>query len=202
MHLNDIELPDTAAARAANEVARRFCSSALYAHCVRSYLWGVGYAVRSGVDFDQELLYVAAMLHDIGLTPSFDAHQMPFEEAGGQVAWVFGAAAGWADDRCTRVAEVIEKHMWASVDPFDDAEGHILEVATAIDISGRGLDLVPVELQDEVVAARPRLDLASEFTECFRIQGERKPTSRAAALARAGLADKMVNHPLEPKPRT
>jgi HD domain len=200
MHL-DNACPDTAAALAANQVARRYCSSALYAHSVRSLLWGVAYAEREGLYFDSELFCVAAMLHDVGLTRPFDAHQMPFEEAGGQVAWVFAAAAGWSDDRRNRVAQVIEKHMSPSVDPHEDAEGHLLEVATGIDISGRGLDLIPKALQAEVMTAWPRLDLATEFTECLRLQADRKPTSRAADLTRAGLADALRAHPLEGKLR-
>ena len=113
-------VPDTAAAVAANQVARRYYSPTLYAHSVRSHLWGVAYAKRKGLDFDRELFYVAAILHDVGLTPPFDAHQMPFEEAGGQVAWVFATAAGWPVARRTRVAQVIEKHMWPSVEPLED----------------------------------------------------------------------------------
>jgi hypothetical protein len=92
--------------------------------------------------------------------------------------------------------------MWPSVDPLDDVEGHLLEVATGIDISGRGLDLIPIELQTQVVAAWPRLDLAAEFTECLRVQGERKPTSRAAELTRGGLAHALSNHPLERRQRS
>ncbi len=202
MSLHNMVSPDTAAAVAANQVARRYCSSALYAHSVRSYLWGVAYAERQGLDFDGELFYVAAMLHDVGLTRPFDAHQMPFEEAGGQVAWVFGAAAGWPDGRRTRVAQVIERHMWPAVDVLDDVEGHLLEVATGVDISGRGLELVPLDLQREVAAAWPRLGLTTEFSECMRRQGERKPTSRAADLVRGGLADALRDHPLERNRRT
>jgi hypothetical protein len=202
MSSHNMASPDTAAAVTANQVARRYCSSALYAHSVRSYLWGVAYADREGLRFDGELFYVAAMLHDIGLTQPFDAHRMPFEEAGGQVAWVFAVAAGWADDRRNRVAQVIEKHMWPSVDPSEDAEGHLLEVATGIDISGRGLDLIPLDLQTDILAAWPRFDLAAEFTECLRAQAERKPTSRAADLIRGGLADALRDHPLERRQRT
>jgi hypothetical protein len=197
MRLNEMTAPDTPAALAADEVSRRYCSPALYAHSVRSYLWGVAYAGHGGMEFDRELFYVAAMLHDIGLTEPFDAHEIPFEEAGGQVAWVFGAAAGWPDVRRDRVAQVIEKHMWPSVDPKEDLEGHLLEVATGIDISGRRLDLVPPQLQAEVVTRWPRLDLGRRFTECFRLQAERKPSSRAADLTRSGLAEVMREHPLE-----
>ena len=96
MDLNEIASPDTATALAANQVARRYCSSALYAHSVRSYLWGRCGRAPGRPRFDSELLDVAAMLHDIGLTGPFDAHRMPFEEAGGQLAWGFGAAAGSA----------------------------------------------------------------------------------------------------------
>jgi hypothetical protein len=197
MGLDEMTTPDTPAALAADEVSRRYCSPALYAHTMRSYLWGVAYAEHGGMEFDRELFYVAAMLHDIGLTEPFDAHETPFEEAGGQVAWVFGAAAGWPDVRRDRVAQVIERHMWPSVDPNEDLEGHLLEVATGIDISGRRLDLVPQALQAEVVARWPRLDLGRRFTECFRLQAERKPFSRAADLTRAGLAEAMREHPLE-----
>jgi len=53
------------------------------------------YASKHGITFDDELLYVSAMLHDIGLTDVFDSHRVAFEEAGGYLAWVFGVAAGW-----------------------------------------------------------------------------------------------------------
>jgi HD domain len=197
MHVREMSAPDTAAAVAADQVALRYCSSALYAHSVRSYLWGVAYAEREALEYDVELFFVAAMLHDIGLTHAFDAHEMPFEEAGGQVAWVFGAAAGWPDERRDRVAQVIEKHMWPTVDRDEDVEGHLLEVATGIDISGRGLDLIDVDRRTQVATAWPRLNLATEFSECLRVQGARKPASRAADLVRGGLADALRDHPLE-----
>ena len=87
--------PVTPAAEAALSVATRFCSPALLNHCIRSYLWGAMYGTAHGIAFDDELYYVAALLHDTGLTEAFDSHRLPFEEAGGQLAWVFGVAAGW-----------------------------------------------------------------------------------------------------------
>ncbi|TDD29085.1 HD domain-containing protein, partial [Nonomuraea terrae] len=82
--------PETPAAAAALSVARRFCSSALLNHCLRSYLWGAMYATAHGIDHDDELYYVSALLHDIALTETFDSHTVPFEEAGGRLGWVFG----------------------------------------------------------------------------------------------------------------
>ena len=133
-----------------------------------------------GIAFDEELLYVAAMLHDIGLVGAFDNATVSFDEAGGNVAWMFAAGAGWPVERRVRLSEVIVRHMWESVDPALDAEGHLLEVGTAIDISGRDPGLWAPELRAEVLAAHPRLDLVAEFTACFADQARRKPESSAA----------------------
>ena len=89
----DAAFPQTPAATAARFVAIRFYSPALLNHCIRSYLWGTKYAAEHGIAFDDELLYVSAMLHDIGLTDAFDSHRVHFEQAGGNLAWVFGIAA-------------------------------------------------------------------------------------------------------------
>ena len=48
--------------------------------------------------------------------PAFDSHAVPFEEAGGHVARVFAAGAGWPAERRERLAEVIIRHMWPRVD--------------------------------------------------------------------------------------
>jgi hypothetical protein len=94
------------AAAAALSVATRFCSPALLNHCVRSYLWGVMYGRAYGIAFDDELYYVRALLHDLGLTAPFDSHRLAFEDAGGRLAWVFGVAAGWSEERAARADEM------------------------------------------------------------------------------------------------
>ena len=94
MRLSELEIPATPACRTALEVATEYCSPALLNHSVRAYLWAAGYAATRGIAFDAELLYVSAMLHDLALVKEFDNHRVPFEEAGGHVAWVFGAGAG------------------------------------------------------------------------------------------------------------
>src|SRR4029453_18672451 len=113
-----------------------------------------------------------------------------FDEAGGNVAWMFAAGAGWPVERRGGLLGIIVRHMWDSADPAFDAEGHLLEVGTAIDISGRDPDLWAPELRAEVLAAHPRLDLVDEFLACFRDQAARKPDSSAAAAMRGGIADR------------
>ena len=168
MKLSEVAIPATAACRAALEVATGYCSPALLNHSVRAYLWAAGYAATRGLRFDAELLYVAAMLHDLALVREFDNHSVPFEEAGGHVAWVFAAGAGWPVARRRRVAEVIVRHMWDEVDAAADPEGHLLELSTGMDISGRRTEEIPPDLRRDVLARYPRLGLAGEFVACFR----------------------------------
>lgn len=195
--LSQLPVPGSPAATAAREVSAAYCPPALHNHSVRSYLWAAAYGIEHGIAFDEELLYVAAVLHDMGLVAEFDSHTVPFEEAGGHVAWVLAAGAGWPAERRERVAQVIERHMWASVDVAEDPEGHLLELSTGMEISGRRVEEIPAELRAEVLAAYPRLGLAAEFTACLQDQARRKPDGRAAALVGAGLAGRLAANPLD-----
>jgi hypothetical protein len=184
------------ATTAAREVVVRYSSAALVNHCDRSYLWSASLGELNGIPYDAELLYVAAMLHDLGLVPAFDNHLAPFEDAGGDVGWVFGAGAGWPAERRERVKEIIVRHMWSEVDPAQDAEGHLLCEGTGLDISGRNADSWPAEFRAEVLRRHPRLGLAAEFTAAFEEQARRKPGCAAAAAIASGVGARLAANPL------
>jgi hypothetical protein len=191
-------LPDeTAAVRGAREAARAYSSPALFHHAARSYLWAASHGRAERIAFDPELLYVAAMLHDLGLVEAFDTHRTAFEEAGGDVGWVLAAGAGWPDARRTRVKEIIVRHMWGEVDPAADAEGYLLNVATGFDISGQNPDAWSAELRAEVLRRHPRLELPEEFLAAFEDQARRKPGCAAAAAVASGIAERMARNPLD-----
>jgi hypothetical protein len=187
----------TPATTAAREVVQRFSSPALVNHCERSYLWAASLGTLTGIAHDRELLYVAAMLHDLGLVPAFDNHVAAFEDAGGDVGWVFGAGAGWPVARRERVKEIIVRHMWDAVDPALDAEGHLLCEGTGLDISGRNAETWPADLRADVLARYPRLTLAAEFAAAFADQARRKPGCAAAAAVASGIEGRLLRNPLE-----
>jgi hypothetical protein len=189
--------PQTPAAAAALSVATRFYSPALFNHCVRSYLWSVAYGGAHEIAFDDELLYVSALLHDIGLTDPFDSHTVPFEIAGGDVGWVFGVAAGWPVQRAARVEEIIVLHMREDVSAAVDPEAHLLQVATAWEVVGRRPEEFPVEARAEMLARYPREGFGSEFLSCFEDQASRKPDSAAAASIANDAEGRIAANPLE-----
>ncbi|MGR6915013.1 HD domain-containing protein [[Actinomadura] parvosata] len=197
MRFDDLVIPDTPAARGALEVAAQYHTPSLLNHSIRAYLWAAAYAQTQGIAFDAELLYVSAMLHDIGLAAEFDSHTVPYEEAGGHVAWAFCAGAGWSPERRTRACEVIIRHMWAEVPLEEDPEGHLLELSTGMDISGRRTDEIPARVREEVLERHPRLEIAKEFSVCIADQGARKPSSFAARFVRDGIVDRIIRNPLD-----
>ena len=144
MHLVDFPRPHTHAAHGALALADQYQSAAITAHAIRSWLWAEAFAVVEDLrGVDHELLYVAAILHDIGIVSEYDNHTISYEHAGGHVGVALTAGAGWPAERRQRVLDVIVRHNWTTVDPgILDVEGHLLEIATGLYISGtRSTDL-------------------------------------------------------------
>lgn len=198
MKMADFTPPAGRVADAALQLAHDHHSPAMLNHVARSWYWACGYAALKGLEgVNSELLYVAAMLHDLGTTKAFDNQALSYEEAGGHAAVAFAAGAGWSRFDQQRVLDVIVRHNWPAVDPALDLEGHLLEVATGLDITGAHAELLPAEFIQEVLVAHPRLSIADEFTACVTDQARRKPGTAAFRIVNSGLSTRMQNHPFE-----
>lgn len=197
MSLDALPMPGSTASAAALDVATAYLSPALLNHSLRAYVWAAARGVAGGVSFDPELLYIAALFHDIGLVPVFDSHTVAFEEVGGHVAGVFAAGAGWPAERRERLSDVIAGHMRQQVDVSTDPEGHLLVRGTTTEVVGEDAGDYPAGFRAEVLERYPRLSLGEEFLACFQAQAERKPGGSAAGAVRAGLAERLAANPLD-----
>jgi hypothetical protein len=193
----DLAIPATAASAAALEVASSYLTTALLSHSRRVYLWAAAYGEQHGIQYDAELLFAAAMFHDIALAPVFDSHTVAFEEAGGHIARVFAAGAGWPGERRERLGEVIVRHMVPDLDVTVDPEGHLISRAAALDIVGKNVDDFSPAFRAEVLREFPRVGLTDEFLACFQAQADRKVDSFAARAIQSGLADRIAANPLD-----
>jgi len=173
---HDLELltvPDTAAARRAEEICREASSETLANHCFRSYAWGALLGVRDGVRWDAELLYVAAMLHDLGLTPVYDRGRC-FEQDGADAASELLTELGWPEQRAETAADAIYLHMH-EVGPDDTPEARLLDLGTAVDVRGVRIGDVPDAERGFVLGRFPRLGFKEHFIELLEDQARRKP---------------------------
>jgi hypothetical protein len=154
----------------------------------------VALAEHDQLKFDAEILYVAAVLHDIGLVPAYDLGGC-FEADGAIAGRSFALAHGAPEPRAAAVADVIERHMAAELPPDATVEDALLSDSTGTDVTGyRYADVRPA-VAAPVLGAYPRLDFKREFTALFVEQAGRKPHCRVAAMVRNGKIDAIARAP-------
>jgi HD superfamily phosphodiesterase len=130
MSLIEKQRPDSRLAREATDLVQSCSPDFLVNHCFRSHAWAVALAERDGVRFDAELLYVAAVLHDLGLIAQFDTGRC-FEADSAAAAVELATEHGWPEARQEVLAEAIRLHVAIEIALEDGPEAYLLWHATA-----------------------------------------------------------------------
>jgi hypothetical protein len=192
--------PDSALAREAEERARELSSGALYGHCARTWAFAALFAQRDRIKHDEELLYVACMLHDLGLTETHwdrDPHAHCFAVEGARAAQTLVLGHGASDERARRVAEAISLHLNVSVPARLGVEAHLLSKGVSLDVVGRRLHQIPPPSTRGVNERWPRHGFAGELAASTTKQAHLRPRSRSALLNKLGFIELINGNPLE-----
>ena len=181
--------PDTRLARAMEQAAGSALPAPLLAHSIRTWIWGGMLAEIDRIAYDQELLYVAALLHDLGLAP--DHRPGPevgcFAVHGADEARALVLGAGASADFGARVADAVAAHFNVSVPHSWGAEAHLLHGGAHVDVVGRRLAEISPETVGRVLHRVPRTGFPDCFTKAMRAEAELRPSSRAGLLWRLGM---------------
>ena len=196
LRATDIPVPVSAFARQARELISDAEPAYLVNHSIRAYAWAVELARLDGLRFDTEILYVSAVLHDIGLVPAYDIGGC-FERDGAIAAERFARECGQPADRAQAIYQVIDLHMAAELPPDATPEDILLEASTGTDVTGYRFGEVAPATASAILAAYPRLDFKIAFAAAFRDQAARKPSCRVAEMVRAGKIAAIENAPFE-----
>ena len=157
----DVRLVDSKIAKEATELSRKVSPPYLFNHAVRTFVFGslVGRARRQS--FDEELLFLACILHDLGLTDRFEG-DLPFEIQGAESAKHFLEERAYAKEKSGVVWDGIAMH--ASI------IGHYKQPEIALVGEGAGADVVGPDFSEvkkddvaAVVRAFPRLRFKDAF---------------------------------------
>lgn len=154
--IDDISVPDSALAQKVTQFIRDTESDLLFNHSMRVYLWGALKGRRSGMTFDAELLYAAAMFHDIGLTSAFSDSQLRFEVDGANAARDFLRSHGLPQADLDLVWNAIALHTTPGIPEFMRPEIALVQAGAGMDVAGRGYDDITDAERKAVLAAAPR----------------------------------------------
>lgn len=151
-----ITIPDSRLARAATELIRDTESDLLYHHSVRVYFWGSLLGRRRHLRFDPELLYIASMFHDLGLTSRYQQSPLRFEVDGANAARDFLRSHGVAESDIATVWAAIALHTTPGIPEHMHPEIALIQAGAGMDVAGRGYQDFGDDEREAVIAAHPR----------------------------------------------
>jgi hypothetical protein len=105
-----VRLVDSKIAKLATEFSRSVSPPYLFNHAVRTFLFGSLAGRALGQKFDEEILHLACVLHDLGLTERFQGDP-PFEIHGAEAARLFLDAHSYAKEKIRIVWDGIAMHV-------------------------------------------------------------------------------------------
>lgn len=150
--------PDSALCQAATELAERVSEPFLFHHVMRSYVYADWIGQRRKAAYDREVLYVATVLHDLGLT-AIAPVQARFEIEGADAARELLARHGMSGQRLELVWDAIALHTTAEIPLRKSTEIALCSQGIIWDLRGVPADADAGGLRERVLEVYPRLDL-------------------------------------------
>ncbi len=170
-----IRVPDSALARDVTDFVRDVEDDLLFNHSRRVFFFGALQGLRRGLQPDLELLYAAAMFHDIGLTERYRTSTVRFEVDGANAAREFLAAYGIDQADTDTVWLGIALHTTPGVPEFLAPEVALLQAGVEVDVVGVGREDVAPEALAAVTAAHPRPQFKQRILAAFNDGMKHRP---------------------------
>ena len=178
INLSEISIPDSNLAKAATQLVAELSSKSLYNHCIRTYLFAEILGRRDRLKYDRELLYLGAVMHDLGLTERFDGNQR-FEVDGADAARAFLLERGLPQEKVEIVWDAIALHTSIGIASRKLPEIALVHLGAGADVFGLQLENIHPETVEKVLDAYPRLGWNKMLMELLISQVKRKPQAVA-----------------------
>jgi hypothetical protein len=162
-----VTIPDTKVARDATDLVRDSTSDLIYHHSRRVFWFGSMQGRNLGLSVDPELLYIAAMFHDLGLNEQHRSSGRRFEVDGADEARSFLHGHGVPEDSIRRVWTAIALHTTPGIPEFMEPEVALLTAGVEYDVLGIGYHDISDADRAEITALHPRPDFKRSILQAF-----------------------------------
>jgi hypothetical protein len=166
---------------------------------MRTWAWAVLFAQMDELTFDEEVLAVACVLHDIALLPQDQNNSgnctCCFAVSGGQQSFHFLQNLDWSENRAALVQDAISLHMNINVGLDDGVEAHLLHEGAALDVVGARYKELDSSTHKTVLENYPRDNFKLKFSDAMHQQAQLTAGSRTALLWTLGLKRAIAKSP-------
>lgn len=179
----DILPPDSAICRAAEALCGEASEPYLFNHCLRAYFWAR--LLNGSARFDDEAVYTALLLHDLGLTERYRRHgdqEQCFTLPAARAAYRLAIDHGWPDARARLAADAIGLHLNVIVDARHGREALLVRMGSGADVAGLGMDAIARGDRVAVVERYPRLGMKAKIHKALKTEVVERPCCRTAFL--------------------
>jgi len=172
--IGGIAAPDTALTRKADSLIGRVHNKAMLHHVQRTWWFSEFIGRRRGLKYDRELLYLASVMHDLGLTEEYYGEHR-FEVDGADAASKFLIEHGYDEKKAEMVWDAIALHSSAGIADRKSNEVALLHFGAHVDVFGLRLEEISPELVEETIGLYPRIGLKAAFQEAVANVVRKKP---------------------------
>jgi HD domain len=184
-------VPDSKLAREATELVRDTEPSLLFNHSTRVYYFGSLAGKKRGLKFDPELLYIAAMFHDMGLTREYSSKSDRFEVDGANAAKTFLRQHNISQPEIDTVWTAIALHTTPGVPQYMQPVVALLTNGVEMDVLGIAYSEFSNADREAIVAAYPRTEhFKDDIIQAFYDGIKHKPETTFGNVKADVLADK------------
>lgn len=162
-----VVIPDSKIASGAQNILREFGNDLLWNHSHRVYLFGALLGKNRKMKFDTELLYVAALFHDLGLTKRFRSPNERFEVDGANAARNYLREQRVTENDIDTVWTAIALHTTLGVTHHMKSEIHLIFEGVGYDVMGDCFDELTSETREQVTSAYPRDGFKNKILPAF-----------------------------------
>lgn len=190
--------PDTAMTRAALQVLQTSSPDFLIHHALRSYCWARLFQAQTGDSraVDDEALFVACLLHDLGLAPDYRRSDICFTVAGVEMVYELAIEQQWSERQADLAAEAIALHLNVRLEHRQSREAQLLRMGSAADVLGLGQPRISAAKRQQVVQAFPRRQFKQRMHDVLQSHTQHCPDCRLALLSqRQGFTQMLLKNP-------
>ena len=173
--------PDTKVCIAAMELARDHSPPFLFNHVMRTFAFGREAAALQGAQYDEEMFFLGAVLHDLGLVEKF-IRAVRFELDGADAAADFLSRQGYSDRKIAVIWDAIALHTTPGVPQRKQPEIALVQLGAGIDVGAVPRSLVTPESVEIILTEYPRLGYKKAMLEAMGTVIRRKPMTGAINL--------------------